>query len=252
MPSATAPDFGAVEPVRDLYVAPCLERTSGRFGCSGAEGTGSPSLEPLALAVLVTVGRGARRPDSLARAGCARPPTRPRLTRQTRTERSGRGDDGAERRPARHPTAGRTGASRSAAQRAGDNGHRSATSPIGRRRPRADAPRKTETDVAEIGAGAQRRQTETARRGHAGGRGGFAGRAGGDEVGGCALEHDPAAIVAGTGAEVDDPVGVRHDRLVVLDDVGLTARLRCWMLRAAGAAPAGAAALGAARCGVCR
>ena len=37
------------------------------------------------------------------------------------------------------------------------------------------------------------------------------GGAGGDEVGGCALEHDPAAIVAGTGAEVDDPVGVRHD-----------------------------------------
>jgi len=28
----------------------------------------------------------------------------------------------------------------------------------------------------------------------------------------------PAAVVAGAGAEVDDPVGVRHDRLVVLDD----------------------------------
>ena len=27
-----------------------------------------------------------------------------------------------------------------------------------------------------------------------------------------------AAVVAGAGAEVDDPVGVRHDRLVVLDD----------------------------------
>jgi hypothetical protein len=40
----------------------------------------------------------------------------------------------------------------------------------------------------------------------------------GDEVGGCSLEHDPAAVVAGTGSEVDDPVGVRHDRLVVLDD----------------------------------
>jgi hypothetical protein len=36
--------------------------------------------------------------------------------------------------------------------------------------------------------------------------------------GGCALEDDPAAVVAGAGAEVDDPVGVRHDRLVVLDD----------------------------------
>src|SRR5271166_2406188 len=42
--------------------------------------------------------------------------------------------------------------------------------------------------------------------------------AGGDEVGRCALEDDPAAVVAGAGAEVDDPVGVRHDRLVVLDD----------------------------------
>ena len=46
----------------------------------------------------------------------------------------------------------------------------------------------------------------------------MSGGAGGDEVGGCALEHDPAAVVAGAGAEVDDPVGVRHDRLVVLDD----------------------------------
>ena len=34
---------------------------------------------------------------------------------------------------------------------------------------------------------------------------------------GCALEDDPAAVVARAGAEVDDPVGVRHDRLVVLD-----------------------------------
>ena len=44
------------------------------------------------------------------------------------------------------------------------------------------------------------------------------GGARGDEVGGRALEDDPAAVVAGAGAEVDDPVGVRHDRLVVLDD----------------------------------
>ena len=43
---------------------------------------------------------------------------------------------------------------------------------------------------------------------------------GGDEVGGCALEDDPAAVVAGAGAKVDDPVGVRHDRLMVLDDDG--------------------------------
>ena len=41
---------------------------------------------------------------------------------------------------------------------------------------------------------------------------------GGDEVGRPALEDNPAAVVAGTGAEVDDPVGVRHDRQVVLDD----------------------------------
>ena len=33
-----------------------------------------------------------------------------------------------------------------------------------------------------------------------------------------ALEHHAAAVVAGAGAEVDDPVGVRHDGLVVLDD----------------------------------
>ncbi len=43
------------------------------------------------------------------------------------------------------------------------------------------------------------------------------GRAGGDEVGGCALENNPAAVVAGARAEVDEPVGVRHDRLVMLD-----------------------------------
>jgi len=40
----------------------------------------------------------------------------------------------------------------------------------------------------------------------------------GDEAGGSALEDDPAAVVAGAGAEVDDPVGVSHDRRVVLDD----------------------------------
>src|SRR5665647_3214719 len=44
------------------------------------------------------------------------------------------------------------------------------------------------------------------------------GRAGADKVGGCALEDDPAAVVAGAGSEVDDPVGVRHARLVVRDD----------------------------------
>src|SRR5271170_7988188 len=44
------------------------------------------------------------------------------------------------------------------------------------------------------------------------------GGASGDEVGGRTLEDNPAAVAAGAGAEVDDPVGVRHDRLVVLDD----------------------------------
>jgi hypothetical protein len=45
------------------------------------------------------------------------------------------------------------------------------------------------------------------------------GGASGDKVGRGALEDDAPAVVAGAGAEVDDPVGVRHHRLVVLDDV---------------------------------
>src|SRR5690606_10945656 len=43
-------------------------------------------------------------------------------------------------------------------------------------------------------------------------------RPGRDQVGGGALEDDVAAVVTGAGTEVDDPVGVGHDRLVVLDD----------------------------------
>ena len=43
------------------------------------------------------------------------------------------------------------------------------------------------------------------------------GGAGGDELGGGALEDDLAAVVAGAGPEVDDPVGVRHHGLVVCD-----------------------------------
>src|SRR4051795_12342381 len=39
-----------------------------------------------------------------------------------------------------------------------------------------------------------------------------------DEVRWRALEDDPAAIVTGTRAEVDDPVGVGRHGLVVLDD----------------------------------
>jgi hypothetical protein len=38
------------------------------------------------------------------------------------------------------------------------------------------------------------------------------------QVGGGALEDDAAAIVAGAGAQVDDPVGVRHQGLAVLDN----------------------------------
>ena len=40
----------------------------------------------------------------------------------------------------------------------------------------------------------------------------------GYEVSGRALKDDPAAIVSGAGTEIDDPVGVGHGRLVVLDD----------------------------------
>ena len=46
------------------------------------------------------------------------------------------------------------------------------------------------------------------------GRGG----AGSDKVGWGALEADVTTLVAGAGTEVDDPVRVRHDHLVVLDD----------------------------------
>src|SRR5690242_7897325 len=46
-----------------------------------------------------------------------------------------------------------------------------------------------------------------------------------DEVGRGALEHDRAAVVAGAWTEVDDPVGVGHDRLVVLDHDHALARV---------------------------
>src|SRR4051794_18501647 len=42
--------------------------------------------------------------------------------------------------------------------------------------------------------------------------------AGGDELGGGAGEDDLTAVVAGSRAEVDDPVRVRHHGLVVFDD----------------------------------
>src|ERR1700722_8801025 len=34
----------------------------------------------------------------------------------------------------------------------------------------------------------------------------------------CSLEDDPATFVAGTGPDIDDPVGVRHDGLMVRND----------------------------------
>ena len=43
-------------------------------------------------------------------------------------------------------------------------------------------------------------------------------RAIGDQRGRRALEDDQPAVVAGARSEVDDPVGVCHHRLVVLDD----------------------------------
>ena len=43
------------------------------------------------------------------------------------------------------------------------------------------------------------------------------GGSGPDEVGRGAFEHDLAAVVTGAGAEVDDPVGMGHHRLMVLD-----------------------------------
>src|SRR5215471_1250469 len=44
------------------------------------------------------------------------------------------------------------------------------------------------------------------------------GRGDGDKVGGRALEKDPTAVVSSARTEIDDPVGMCHDRLVVLDD----------------------------------
>jgi hypothetical protein len=42
-------------------------------------------------------------------------------------------------------------------------------------------------------------------------------RAVGYQVGGGSLEHHPAAVVTGAGAEVDDPIRVSHHSLMVLD-----------------------------------
>ena len=47
----------------------------------------------------------------------------------------------------------------------------------------------------------------------------------GDEIGRGPLEDDRPAVVARAGTDVDDPVGVRHDGLVVLDDDDAVARL---------------------------
>lgn len=46
----------------------------------------------------------------------------------------------------------------------------------------------------------------------------------------CALEDDPAAVATGAEPEFDNSVGVRHSRLVVLDDddrfAGVVAAIR--------------------------
>ena len=44
------------------------------------------------------------------------------------------------------------------------------------------------------------------------------GRTSGDQIRRGALEDDLTAVAAGSGAEVDDPVGVGHHRLVMGDD----------------------------------
>src|SRR6202043_2877191 len=59
----------------------------------------------------------------------------------------------------------------------------------------------------------------------AAGGGGARGQGGGHGGGGVPLEDDPAAVVAGAGAKVDDPVGVRHHSLVMLDDDDRRARV---------------------------
>lgn len=46
------------------------------------------------------------------------------------------------------------------------------------------------------------------------------------KVSGRALEDDPATVVAGARTEVDDPVGVRYHRLMVLYDDDRLARVR--------------------------
>src|SRR5436190_24296963 len=51
------------------------------------------------------------------------------------------------------------------------------------------------------------------------------GGTGGNEVGGGAFEDDPAAFTTSAWPEVDDPIGVGHDRLVVLDDDDRLARV---------------------------
>lgn len=47
-----------------------------------------------------------------------------------------------------------------------------------------------------------------------------------DQVGGQALEHDPAAVMAGAGAEVDDPVGLGNDGLRGFDVMPSPSRMK--------------------------
>ena len=46
-----------------------------------------------------------------------------------------------------------------------------------------------------------------------------------DELRRCAFEHQAAPVVTRAWTEIDDPVGVRHDRLMMLDDDDRFARV---------------------------
>ena len=52
----------------------------------------------------------------------------------------------------------------------------------------------------------------------------------GDEVGRCALAHDPAAVAAGPGPEVDDPVGVRASPAPKNSSASVTDIASTWLM----------------------
>jgi hypothetical protein len=51
----------------------------------------------------------------------------------------------------------------------------------------------------------------------------------GDEVGRCARERDPAAVAAGPGPEVDDPVGVRASPAPKNSSASVTDTASTWL-----------------------